>query len=99
MTPQSKPEGSTPVTKRQGPRPLPLHLATAALTSATSSPALALWKSGLLPWSGPRAAAAAALSEELAAVDPEIFATAVERAARARLGRFMAGVQNYRRHP
>jgi polyhydroxyalkanoate synthase len=90
---------SSPATKRQGPRPLPLHLATAALTSATSSPALALWKNGLLPWSGPRAAAAAALSDELAGVDPEAFASAVERAARARLGRFMAGVESYRHHP
>jgi len=95
MTQPAKP--ATP--KRQGPRPLPLHLATAALTSATCSPALALWKNGLLPWSGPRAAAAAALSEELAGVDPDEFAGAVERAARARLGRFMAGVQSYRRHP
>ena len=85
--------------RRQGPRPLPLHLATVALTSATSSPALALWKSGLLPWSGPRARAAAELSDALADVDPKAFASAVERAARARLGRFMDGVQTYRRHP
>jgi polyhydroxyalkanoate synthase len=59
---------------------------------------LALWKSGLLPWSGPRVAAAAALRDELAGVDPDDFATAVDRAARARLGRFMAGVTKYRRH-
>src|SRR5258706_11532433 len=89
----------TPAPKRQGPRPLPLHLATMALTSATSSPALALWKSGLLPWSGPRVSAAAQLSDELAGVDPDQFAAAVDRAARARLGRFMQGVQSYRRHP
>src|SRR5260221_9943702 len=89
----------SPAPKRQGPRPLPLHLATMALTSATSSPALALWRSGLLPWSGPRAEEAAALSDELAGVDAEAFAAAVEQAARARLGRFMAGVQTYRQHP
>jgi polyhydroxyalkanoate synthase len=85
--------------RRQGPRPLPLHLATVALTSATSSPALALWNSGLLPWSGSRAAAATALSAELADVDPKDFAVAVERAARGRLGRFLTGVEKYRRHP
>ena len=89
----------SPAPKRQGPRPLPLHLATMALTSATSSPALALWKNGLLPWSGPRVSAAAQLSDELAGVDPEKFAAAVDRAARARLGRFMQGVQSYRHHP
>jgi polyhydroxyalkanoate synthase len=42
---------------------------------------------------------AAQLSDELAGVDPDQFAAAVERAARARLGRFMQGVQTYRRHP
>ncbi len=88
-----------PEPKRQGPRPLPLHLATVALTSATSSPALALWNNGLLPWSEPRAAAAAALSADLADVDRKDFAAAVERAARVRLGRFLAGVEKYRRHP
>ena len=91
--------GSQSAPKRQGPRPLPLHLATVALTSATSSPALALWNSGLLPWSGSRAAAAAELSAELADVDPKDFAAAVERAARVRLGRFLAGVEKYRQHP
>src|SRR5262249_19249826 len=88
----------TPQPKRQGPRPLPLHLPTLSLTSATCAPALALWKSGLLPWSGPRAAAAAALSEELAGADPDQFADAVARAARARLGRFLSGVEKYRHH-
>jgi len=91
--------GTTSTPRRQGPRPLPLHLATVALTSATSSPALALWSNGLLPWSGSRAAAAAELSAELADVDPKDFAAAVERAARVRLGRFLAGVEKYRRHP
>ncbi|MBV8167271.1 MAG: alpha/beta hydrolase, partial [Alphaproteobacteria bacterium] len=43
--------------------------------------------------------AAAQLSDELAGVDPDQFAAAVDRAARARLGRFMQGVQSYRRHP
>jgi polyhydroxyalkanoate synthase len=53
----------------------------------------------LLPWNGPRTAEAAALRDALVGVDPEAFSTAVERAARARLGRFMAGVETYRHHP
>jgi polyhydroxyalkanoate synthase len=44
-------------------------------------------------------AAAAALKDDLAGADPDQFADAVARAARARLGRFLTGVETYRRHP
>jgi len=38
---------------RQGPRPLPLHLATALLTCASSESAWRLWSSGSSGWSAP----------------------------------------------
>ncbi|TAD87833.1 MAG: alpha/beta hydrolase [Alphaproteobacteria bacterium] len=88
-----------PTNRRLGPRPLPLHLGWLATTWATSSLALASWNAGSLTWKpalGPRAAA---WIEAAAAVDRDRLLTAVEHAGRARLGRFMAGVLAYRRHP
>ncbi len=81
---------------RLGPRPLPLHLATLAMMCGSSSSALALWNSGLLRWRPNLDEAAAALANELAPVDPDVFAVAVAKAARGRLNRFMEGVQRYR---
>lgn len=81
---------------RQGPRPLPLHLATLAMTCGSSSSALALWNNGSLPWKPALADQAATLASDLTGVDPDAFGQAVEQAARARLARFMDGVKLYR---
>lgn len=91
------PPPSTPVRpRRQGPRPLPLHLATLSLSCNSSSAALALWNAGLLPWSPSLQPKANGLAAELSAADPKAFQDAVACAARQRLRRFVDGVMQYR---
>jgi len=84
---------------RQGPRPLALHLGTAALTWLSSRAALPLSIGGSLPWKKELAAAGAELRTELARADPEALAKALEREVRQRLDRFMSAVERYRHHP
>jgi polyhydroxyalkanoate synthase len=65
--------------QRQGPRPLPLHLATALNSWLSSQAALPLLKSGSIEWRPEVAARAAALSRQLAkAVTQSQKATASE---------------------
>lgn len=85
--------------RRQGPRPLALHLATAMLTwmssaavSTLSSSASPLWKAELRS----EAAEVAAAAERLA---PGRLSAAVAREGSARLARFLAAVDAYRAHP
>lgn len=84
---------------RQGPRPLALHLLTAAGSWLGSRAALPLSRSGLLPWKPELAAAASALQASLAAHAPEAFAAAVDAELAARAEAFAAGILRYRRHP
>jgi polyhydroxyalkanoate synthase subunit PhaC len=83
---------------RRGPRPLPLHLASAAMLWMSSRAALPLWKSGLLPWRPELADAARALQQSLAAVAAEDLAAAIDAELRARSGGFLDGVERYRHH-
>jgi polyhydroxyalkanoate synthase len=83
---------------RLGPRPLPLHLASAATLWMTSRAALPLLNSGLLPWRPEFAPAATALKQSLAGVAAEDFAAAVEAELRERGARFLAGLERYRHH-
>ncbi|HZB91753.1 MAG TPA: alpha/beta fold hydrolase [Stellaceae bacterium] len=84
---------------RLGPRPLPLHLASAATLWLSSRAALPLLSSGLLPWKPELAAAGNALRQSLAGVAAEDFATAVEGELRARSDSFLQGLERYRHHP
>ncbi|MCC7048198.1 MAG: alpha/beta hydrolase [Alphaproteobacteria bacterium] len=86
-------------TARQGPRPLPLHLMTAAWTCLTSSAAFPLLKQGLLPLRPELEADARSLLDELARVDPQKFASALSDEVRRLLDQLAAGIQAYRRHP
>lgn len=81
-----------------GPRPLPLHLLTAALNYASSNAALPLLSNGLLSWSPTLGKSAAALQRDLASVDDAAFAAAVDREGRRRLGTFLSGIDRYRTH-
>jgi polyhydroxyalkanoate synthase len=83
---------------RLGPRPLPAHLASAAMLWATSRGALPLLRSGLLPWRPELAPAASALRQGLGAAAAEDFAHAVDAELRRRGGDFIAGLERYRRH-
>src|SRR5258708_11183136 len=85
--------------RRLGPRPLPLHLASAATAWASSRAALALLRSGSLPWKPELARAASALRQSVADVPPDDFAVAVDAELRSRADIFLRGLERYRRHP
>src|SRR5579883_3519237 len=84
---------------RQGPRPLPLHLASATTVWTSSRAALPLLKSGLLPWRAELAATANLLRQGLADVALEQFAAALDTELRARADAFLSGLERYRHHP
>ncbi|MEO3434106.1 alpha/beta fold hydrolase [Inquilinus sp. CAU 1745] len=83
--------------KRQGPRPLGLHLTAAQATWTTSLAALPLLRSGLPPWKPD--GRLSDLAPSLAAADPADLAQAVERAVRRRSDAFLTGLERYRAHP
>lgn len=104
------PESKHP--RRAGPRPLPLHLSTAAMTWLSSAAALPFLKNGSLATDGPELANLAAqpwhrtlrpqvdaLLPALAAADPDSLAAAVGREVRRRLDEFERGLTRYRKHP
>jgi polyhydroxyalkanoate synthase subunit PhaC len=84
---------------RLGPRPLPLHLASAATAWMTSRAALPLLSNGSLPWRPEFKAAANALQQSLAGVAAEDFTAAVDAALRGRSAAFLTGLERYRHHP
>ncbi len=93
----SNPPASLPA-RRQGPRPLPLHLAAATLAWTSSLVALPLLRSGSIGWRAELRPAAQSLAGELAHVKPEEFAAAVAAEAQRRLAAFLDGLAGYRRH-
>ncbi len=87
-----------PPLRRQGPRPLPLHLGVAALTWTTSLAALPSLKNGSLSWN-PTLAGAKRLEAELARAEPEAIGRALVSAIQRRTVELIAGIQAYRAHP
>ncbi|HJT05573.1 MAG TPA: alpha/beta hydrolase, partial [Stellaceae bacterium] len=87
-----------PPPTRLGPRPLPLHLATAATIWTSSHAALPLLKNGSLPWKPALAGAASALRRSVAEIPPDDFAAAVDAELRARADAFLSGLERYRHH-
>ncbi len=84
---------------RMGPRPLALHLGTAAMTWLSSRGALPLLRSGSLPWKPELQLQASELQARLNDVDPDAFARTLDREVRDRLGRLLRAVERYRHHP
>jgi polyhydroxyalkanoate synthase len=84
---------------RQGPRPLPLHLANAITTWLSSRAALPLLRSGSLPLRPEFVGPARALQKSLVDVAPEGIDAALDAELRARAGAFLAGIERYRHHP
>ncbi len=84
---------------RMGPRPLPLHVATAAMTWLGSRAVLPISKHASWPWKKEVAEAAAELVRDLEKIDAEAFTAAVDRETRRRFDGFAAGILAYRRHP
>jgi len=84
---------------RLGPRPLPLHLAAAALTWTTSLNALPLLKQDSLVWKRGLGDQAAKLRKALEASEAEDFAHALNAQAHGRAMAMLDGILAYRRHP
>ena len=84
---------------RLGPRPLPMHLAAAALTWTTSLSALPLLKQDSCAWKGDLSAQAAKLRLAVGASEAEDFAQTLSTQARRRATAFLEGILAYRRHP
>ncbi|MFQ5972792.1 MAG: alpha/beta fold hydrolase [Alphaproteobacteria bacterium] len=94
---------------RVGPRPLPLHLATALEGWMSSRAALPLLRSGSIAWRPDLAPRAEALRQRIdgeraeespvGGVEGAAFDRAVDVEVRRRLAAFHEGVQAYRRHP
>jgi polyhydroxyalkanoate synthase subunit PhaC len=85
--------------RRQGPRPLPVHLLSAGSTWQSSMLALPFLKSGLLPWKPDLSPRAAALASELGETTLPDFAAAVEAELLIRADALATGIELYRSHP
>ncbi|MGH6932039.1 MAG: alpha/beta fold hydrolase, partial [Dongiaceae bacterium] len=84
---------------RLGPRPLPVHLAVAAMTWLGARNGWPSWNSSLPAWQPGLRATLAAIEAGLADADKASLAAEVEREARRRIERLQAGIAAYRRHP
>jgi poly[(R)-3-hydroxyalkanoate] polymerase subunit PhaC len=84
---------------RLGPRPLSLHLASAAMLWLSSWTAWPLWRSGSLRLRAELDPRASALAQSLAGVAPEAFAAALDAELRHRGELFLSGLERYRCHP
>jgi polyhydroxyalkanoate synthase len=78
-----------------GPRPLPLHMASAMLSSLSAVAMLPSVRAGAFPWHPRLAADAVALAERLARADAIELQNAVTSEAQARLSAMMEGVRAY----
>lgn len=97
MPSQASPMETPKASRRLGPRPLPLHLAVAALTWQSSRSAWPIWNSGSLPWKDQKAAEN--LRKALQGVDPEAFSQALAKAVEDRSLSLLRGIQAYQAHP
>ncbi|MEC7514823.1 MAG: alpha/beta fold hydrolase, partial [Pseudomonadota bacterium] len=104
----SEQTGQPPTFRRDGPRPLGLHLATAAATWMSSAAASASLRTAWPHWNATATgdltnqfnALRAALADRAApsaGFDP--FAMAVAEAGLRRMNRLLSGILAYRRHP
>ena len=82
---------------RAGPRPLPNHLLTAAMTYTSSNAALPLLRNGSLS-SSLATDRIESFNNAANRVDATALARAVEREGRARVDNFLCGVSAYRAH-
>ena len=83
---------------RNGPRPLPLHLATAITILSSSAGAWPMLRSGWTPWSDDLAEQGNALQKDLQSVNPEEFSSALLTELASRNDRFLTGIEKYRSH-
>ena len=84
-----------PLDRRLLPRPLPAHLASAALLWASSRAGLASLSAGSPPSNGPKLGVLAA---QIAQAGSDRVAAALDRELKRRAELFLAGLEAYRRH-
>jgi polyhydroxyalkanoate synthase len=84
--------------RRQGPRPLGLHLAASMTALLTSQAGLTLSRSGSLRWRGELRRRLDDLLPSLDAAPPEQLAIAIDREMRRRIDQLLSGIEGYRRH-
>lgn len=84
---------------RSGPRPLPIHLLNLAWTLLGWRAGLPSLKTASPAWKPSLAERVEALRRDLANVDPDTFAVAVDAEARRRHDAVLRGIEAYRRHP
>jgi polyhydroxyalkanoate synthase len=84
---------------RLGPRPLPQHLLTAMLGWTSSLASWRIWSAASPASRPPLPENLAPLGLDLANLDPDDFAAALERETVARLDRLAAGIVAYRTFP
>ena len=84
---------------RTGPRPLSLHLMTAATISASSLAAWPLLSGGWRPWKGELADIGETLRKDLANANPDAFGASLQHELASRHAAFLKGVETYRSHP
>jgi polyhydroxyalkanoate synthase subunit PhaC len=84
--------------RKLAPRPLPAHLASAALLWLSSRAALPVWRTVLPPSSG-AGRHLRALAEEIDACGFDRFAAALDREIADRAAAYIDGLEAYRRHP
>ncbi len=97
--PTPPPQAPPPPEHRPGPRPLPLHLATANLILLSSLAAWPSAKHGLPPWNPGQNPLHDALRASLGQLAPEVFARALAEEAASRLNHLALGIGAYRDHP
>lgn len=84
---------------RHGPRPLTLHLGSAAASWMSSLAVLPHARNGSLSWNKQLAPEAEALASALANHEPEALAGAINGEIQRRMADFLAGIEGYRQHP
>jgi polyhydroxyalkanoate synthase len=87
------------VAARLGPRPLPLHLASAGAAWTSSHLAFAQLRAGSLAWKPELAASASELQQSLKNVAADSFARALDAEIVSRADAMLRGIERYRHHP
>lgn len=98
MTVETAPQ-EAPQEARLGPRPMALHLASAATSWMSSLAALPFAKNGSLPWKEALQPEAAALASALEKQSPEALSAALGAEIRERMAGFITGIEDYQQHP
>lgn len=96
------PKGTDPdptKSRRIGPRPLALHLATAGATLTGAMAALPLAQSGGIPWHPDIADRAGGLLAEMKAADGTRLGAAIAAECARRMQATLAGIEKYQTHP